>query len=150
MSEKVKRNLIQMSIAVSQFRNTAYEQGFRWAQALFRSIGSSVATCDMSDIFQNEMEWNKSNLKALESDSDTDDSENPTVNAPWKWNGTAAELLDLLECAIICHHLIREYPDEWYAILRQPDEMTDTAMEMGLTHSAVRQELKRLFADETG
>ena len=149
MSEKVKRNLIQMSIAVSQLRNTAYEQGFRWVQALFRSIGPSVANCDMTDIFQNEMEWSRSDFETQESDSDSDDSENQTGNAPWKWNGTADELLDLLECAIICQHLIREYPDEWYTILRQPDEMTDTAKKMGLTRSAVRRELKRLFADDT-
>lgn len=149
MSEKVKGNLIQMSIAASQLRNTAYEQGFRWAQALFRSIGPSVATCDMTDIFQNEMEWSRSDLETLESDSDTDDSENQTGNATWKWNGITDELLDLLECAIICQHLIREFPDEWYAILRQPDEMTDTAKKMGLTRSAVRRELKRLFTDDT-
>lgn len=66
-----------------------------------------------------------------------------------KWNGTADELLDLLECVIICQHLIREFPYEWYAILRQPDQMTDTAKEMGLTRSAVRRELKRLFVDDT-
>ena len=147
MSDNIKRNLIHLSIAASQFHHTAYEQGFRWAQALFRSIGPGVATCDMTDIFQNEMEWRRSDLEALESDPDSNDSEIPSGNTSWKWNGTAAELLDLMECAIVCQYLFCKCPDKWYDVLRQPDKMTDTAKKIGLTHSVIKQEMKRLFIE---